>query len=165
MRNRQIVVIGSSDDNTTYFNEAYEIGRFIAERGYTLITGGRGGIMEAVSKGAWEYNGNVIGILPDDDLNNSNAFCNTVIATGIGFARNSINILSADIVIAIGGKAGTLSELAYAWIYNKPVIYCTFTQGWSREFPDLRIDDRIGGNIYKADDVEGVKKYLQEFFV
>jgi uncharacterized protein (TIGR00725 family) len=135
-------------------NEARSIGGFIADKGCVLITGGRGGIMEAASKGASERGGIVIGILPGEELDAANRHCSIVIPTGMGYARNVINILSADVVVAIGGKAGTLSELAYARIYGKPVVCCTFAGGWSAEFPNTEVDDYQRGAIMTARDVD-----------
>lgn len=164
MRRPQVVVIGASDD-TTHAKEAYLIGALIAKRNCTLLTGGRGGIMEAASRGAVENGGEVIGIIPDDFFSGANAYCTTVIATGIGYARNSINILSGDIIIAVGGKSGTLTELTYAWQFNKPVICCMFADGWSSRFPEIKVDDRQGSVIYKARDLDQVEVYLDEFLV
>jgi len=161
MRKYQIVVIGASDDVDNQV-EAYDIGKFIAQRDIVLITGGRGGIMKYASKGACDNDGVVIGILPGDDFSEANEYCTTVIPTGIGFARNIINILSGDIIIAIGGKTGTLSELAYAWQYEKTIICCTFARGWSRNFPESEIDDRKGGRIYSADNVQDVFEIIEK---
>lgn len=161
MRKKQVLVIGSSDE-TRYKKESREIGRFIAERGWVLVTGGRGGIMEEASRGAFEAKGIVVGILPSDDFAGANEFCTIVIPTGMGYARNAVNLLSADIVVAIGGKSGTLSELAYAWTYGKPVICCTFAEGWSSRFPLLDIDDRRGCMLHTADTEGEVRRLLDE---
>jgi uncharacterized protein (TIGR00725 family) len=162
MRRVQVVVIGASDD-TDYTEEAYTIGALIAKRNCTLLTGGRSGIMEAASRGAVENGGEVIGIIPGDNFSGANRYCSTVIVTGIGYARNSINILSGDIIIAIGGKSGTLTELAYAWQFNKPVICCKFADGWSSLFPGIKVDDRTGSVIYEADTLDQVAVFLDEF--
>lgn len=159
MRRKQIVVIGESDTKK-HLDDAYEIGKFIAKNNYVLITGGRGGIMEAASRGAAENNGTVIGILPGSDFYEANKYCNIVIPTGIGYARNMINILSADILIALTGKAGTLSELVYAWQYNKPIICCTFAEGWSKKITDEPIDDRKGSKIFEAENLNKVFNIL-----
>lgn len=164
MRKKQVVVIGSSDD-TEYGDAAYRIGEFIAENHWVLLSGGRGGIMESVSRGAYDKNGMVVGILPGDNFEEANEYCNIVIPTGIGFARNIINILSADIVIAIGGKSGTLSELAYAWQYKKPTICCTFTSGWSKIFSELDPNIRDRSIIFKANSVEMVFDFLRELAI
>lgn len=147
--NLQITVIGASDDTANY-DAALEIGKFIGENRYTLITGGRGGIMEAASRGAYEAGGLVVGILPGPDGSAANEYNSVVIPSGIGFARNSMNVLAGDIIVAVGGKSGTLSELAYAWQYGKPVIACTFAGGWSSKIVENPIDERSSGNLYPA---------------
>ncbi len=162
MRKKQVVVIGSSDDERNS-KEAYRIGKHIAENDMILITGGRGGIMESVSRGAHDNGGTVIGILPGENLSGANPYCTAVIPTGIGFARNSINVLSGDIIIAIGGKSGTLSELAYAWMYHKTIICCTFAEGWSSRFPEVEVDDRAGSKLLIAETVSDVIAFLDDF--
>jgi uncharacterized protein (TIGR00725 family) len=160
MRKKQIVIIGSSDD-TVHYDTAYVIGAFIANNNWVLITGGRTGVMEAASKGAHDSGGIVVGILPFDTFNDANSYCDIVIPTGIGFARNSINVLSADVVISIGGKSGTLSELSYAWQYGKPIISCVFTGGWSQRIAEEPIDDRQnGGALYAAYSLDDVFSFL-----
>jgi len=160
MKKTQIVIIGSADD-TEHYDTAYAIGSFVAKNGWVLITGGRTGVMEAASKGAHDHGGIVVGILPFDRFDGANRYCDIVIPTGIGFARNSMNVLSADIVISIGGKAGTLTELAYAWHYGKPIISCVFTGGWSKRIIDQPIDDRNNGSvIYPAYSLDDVFKIL-----
>lgn len=160
MRLKQVVVIGSSDE-APCSDETYEIGRFIARNKCILISGGRGGVMEKVSRGAYDEGGIVLGILPGSDFNAANDYCNIVIPTGIGYARNIINILSGDVIIAIGGKSGTLSELAYAWQYGKPVILCTFSGGWSKRLAGSNIDDRPG-KFYIAENLKDVYRRLIE---
>ncbi len=163
MRKKQVLVIGSSDENR-YRAECRVIGNFIARNGWVLITGGRGGIMESVSRGAAEEGGVVVGILPESDLDGANEYCSIVVATGMGHARNAINVLSADIVVAVGGKAGTLSELAYAWMYGKPVVCCVFADGWSSMLPEMRIDDRESSRIFIAATAEDACEHLRNFF-
>lgn len=103
MIGRQVAVIGSHDDSR-FLNEAREIGRHIARRHWVLVCGGRGGIMEAASKGAAEEGGIVVGILPGNDFSDANPYLSAAVASGIGFARNSMNVLSGDVIVAIGGK-------------------------------------------------------------
>jgi uncharacterized protein (TIGR00725 family) len=159
LRRKQVVVIGSSDE-TGGMDEARGIGGFIAGKGWVLITGGRGGIMEAASRGASERGGIVVGILPGEELDAANPHCSIVIPTGMGYARNVINILSADLVVAIGGKSGTLSELAYARIYGKPVVFCSFAGGWSAKFPNVGVDDYQGGQIMTARNAEEACRHI-----
>lgn len=159
MRKFQIVVIGGSDEHE-YSDEAWQIGKAIAENGAVCVTGGRGGVMESVSKGADAAGGFVIGIVPDDSLDAANPYCSAVIATGMGWGRNYINVLSADLIVAIGGKAGTLNELSYAWALNVPVVACTFAGGWGQWIASNRIDSRKGSDVFVAASVEETVEYI-----
>ena len=161
MKYKQVVVIGSGD-GSKYMKTSYDIGRYIAEQNWVLISGGKSGIMEAASKGAAEAGGIVIGILPEYSSDTANRYCNIVIPTGIGYARNLVNVLSGDVIVSIGGKSGTLSEMAYAWQFQKPIISCIFTGGWSGRLADIEIDDRKGSEIYKAASLEDVFTYLNK---
>ena len=100
---------------------AIEVGRRIARLGAILVTGGRGGVMEAASKGAKMENGVTIGILPSNDRQEGNDYLDYKIVTGLGYARNILVVLNGDAIIAIDGHYGTLSEIAYAVEYGKPV--------------------------------------------
>lgn len=162
-RKKQIVVIGSSNESPG-LPEAMAIGRFIAEQGHVLITGGRGGVMEAASRGAAEAGGLVIGILPGENIDSANRYCSIVIPTGLGFARNAINVLAADAVVAIGGGYGTLSELAYASLYDRPLVCCTFAGGWSAEFARSPEAARAGGPVYIAHTAEEACRHLASIF-
>jgi uncharacterized protein (TIGR00725 family) len=101
---------------------AYEVGRLIAKAGATLICGGRGGIMEAACRGAVEAKGLTIGILPSENIREANPYVKIPIATGIGIGRNIIIVNTAQVLIAIAGQYGTLSEIAFALQSGKPVI-------------------------------------------
>lgn len=102
---------------------AYELGKLIAQQGWVLLTGGRNvGVMEGASLGAKAVNGLTIGILPTDDTNAISEAVDIAIVTDMGDARNNINVLSSDVVIACGMSAGTASEVALALKSNKKVI-------------------------------------------
>jgi uncharacterized protein (TIGR00725 family) len=131
----QIGVIGDSEIRSEeQFNIAYEIGKEIANANAILICGGRGGVMTAAAKGAWEANGITVGILPTtaDDLEVS-PYLTVKIPTLLHWGRNPIIPLASDGVIACGGNTGTLSELAYAEMFQKPIICITTIPGWSQE--------------------------------
>ncbi len=98
------------------------MGKLLAQSGAILICGGRGGIMEAACKGASESNGLTIGILPGDDISEANAYVKIPIATGLGIARNIIIVKSAQAIISIAGRYGTLSEMAFAAQLGKPLF-------------------------------------------
>ncbi|NER33625.1 MAG: TIGR00725 family protein [Oscillatoria sp. SIO1A7] len=102
---------------------AYKLGQLIAERGWVLLTGGRkSGVMDAATQGAKAANGLTIGILPDEGEGSISDGVDIAIFTGMGSARNNINVLSSDAVIACGIGSGTASEIALALKANKSVI-------------------------------------------
>ncbi len=128
----RISVIGSGSplDSATE-SDAETVGRLLAERGHTVVCGGMGGIMEAVCRGAVEAGGETIGILPVDTVAAANDYVTTPIATGMGHARNVLVPLNGDGVIAIAGNGGTLSEIGFARVYDRPIAGLnTHTMPW-----------------------------------
>jgi len=121
-RKEIIGVIGGSQVEKALYALAQEIGRGIAGRGAILITGGMGGVMEAASQGAKEAGGLVIGVLPGSDAAEANPWVDVPIVTGMSHARNTIIARTAQALIAVDGSYGTLSEIAFALIFSKPVI-------------------------------------------
>jgi len=122
MEQRIIGVIGAGTATPEILEMAEETGRLIAKHGYLLICGGMGGVMEAAAKGAKNEGGTTIGILPQPDRHSANPYIDIPIATSFGEARNLIIIRTADLLIAVGGEYGTLSEIAFALKTEKPVI-------------------------------------------
>ncbi|MEO0155561.1 MAG: TIGR00725 family protein [candidate division WOR-3 bacterium] len=122
MNKKIIAVIGGAETSEKNLRIAEEVGALIAENGGILITGGLGGVMEAASKGAKESGGLVIGILPGTDKRTANEYVDIPIVTGMNQARNIIIARTCDCAIAIDGKYGTLSEIAYCLMFNVPVI-------------------------------------------
>ena len=117
-----ISVIGASKCSAKEARLAEEVGRELAKRGAVVICGGLTGVMEAVCRGAKSEGGLTVGILPGNNRNDANQYVTIPIITGIGYARNSIVAKSGQAVIAIGGKYGTLSEIAYALQDKIPVV-------------------------------------------
>jgi len=117
-----IAVIGGDSPHADALPAAEAVGREIASRGHVLVCGGRGGVMEAACNGAREAGGHTLGILPGPTTAEANPHVEFAVATGMGSARNSIIALTADAVIAIDGGYGTLSEIALAFVYGKPVV-------------------------------------------
>lgn len=103
--------------------DAYELGQLIAKQEWVLLTGGRNvGVMNSASKGAHEAGGLVIGVLPSENKSEISEFVDIPICTGMGSARNNINVLSSDVVVACGLGAGTTSEIMLALKAEKPLI-------------------------------------------
>ena len=160
VRRKQILVIGFGKDHCTdaAYQAAYQVGLELAKSGVVLITGGLGGVMEAASRGAKEGGGFVIGIIPQDDKAMSNAYCDAVIATGLGFARDFVTAYSADAIIVIGGGAGTLIELCAAYQNETPIVALKGTGGIADQFAGAYLDDRQIERILYEDSAEAAVK-------
>lgn len=149
-----ISVIGSSVATEEEFRNALEVGREIAKRGAILVCGGLTGVMEAAAKGAKEAGGLTVGIIPGEDSSSANPYIDIVIPTGFGHARNVLVVYSGHATIAIGGKLGTLSEIAIALLKGKPVIGLGT---WQLE--KVRVE---GNEIISAKDAtEAIKKAFE----
>ena len=124
MKKTIIGVMGPGDSATEIdINNAYKLGKLIAEEGWILLTGGRNvGVMDAASKGAKDSGGLTIGVLPHNNPKNVSDSVDIAIITDLGNARNNINVLSSDVIVACGMGLGTTSEIALGLKNGKPVI-------------------------------------------
>ena len=124
MRKPIIGVMGTGDAATASDRRlAFELGQLVAQQGWILLTGGRDvGVMDAASRGAKQADGLTIGILPSENDEGMSAAIDIPIFTGMGSARNNINVLTSNVIIACGMSAGTASEIALALKAEKPVI-------------------------------------------
>lgn len=122
LRRRRVAVCGAGCCDGPTAEVARQIGRLLAASGALLLCGGLGGVMAAACRGAHEAGGLTIGLLPGSDPNEANPDVDIPIATGMGQARNVVLVLAAETVIAVGGEAGTLSEIALALKVGRPVI-------------------------------------------
>jgi uncharacterized protein (TIGR00725 family) len=121
----QISVIGSGSDHEA---RAEEVGRLLAERGCTVVTGGLGEVMAAAARGAKMAGGTTIGILPGESRADANEWIDHSVVTGIGHGRNLAVAGSGDAVIAVGGSWGTLAEIGFAMRLGRPVV--VLDPGW-----------------------------------
>lgn len=139
MRKILIGVMGPGSGATLAdLKHAYQLGQEIAQAGWILLTGGRNvGVMEAANQGAKAAGGLTIGILPTDHLQGISQGVDIAILTDMGSARNNINVLSSQVIIACGMGAGTASEIALALKANKPVILLNANLTSQRFFKDL----------------------------
>jgi len=117
-----IAVVGTSTPSDEIYQLAYDVGHLLAEQGAIVVCGGGPGVMEAACKGAASAGGTSIAFLPGRDQSEANAFVTIPIPTGMGEMRNALIVRAADAVIAIGGGAGTLSEIGFAAKIKKRVI-------------------------------------------
>ena len=122
-----IGVMGGGSGTAQAMEQAHALGKLIALQGWVLLNGGRAaGVMDASAKGAKEAGGLTIGVLPDTDTSQTSQYIDIPILTGMNAARNYINVLSSQVVVACPGSAGTLSEIALAIKSLRPVI----CMGW-----------------------------------
>jgi uncharacterized protein (TIGR00725 family) len=147
---RQVAVIGAggATEGSETWRLAEEVGKRLAEAGATVVCGGGGGVMAAVSRGAAKAGGEVIGVLPGLDAAEANPDCTHIVATGIGHARNLAVVGSGEVVIAVGGEWGTLSEIGHARSIGRTVVAL---RSWSLSGRD-RMDGAPG--VISAETVE-----------
>jgi uncharacterized protein (TIGR00725 family) len=125
-RRPYVAVIGEGNprgpDAQRILDWAEEVGRALAIGGAVVVTGGLGGVMTSASRGAAAAGGETIGILPGADASEANEFVRTPISTGLGVVRNLVVVTSADAVVAVGGRHGTLSEIGLALRMGRDVV-------------------------------------------
>jgi len=160
-RRAMIAIIGdaSLESDSPKRKLAEELGRALISEGYRIVCGGLGGVMEAAGRGARsapEYkDGDIVGILPGFDPSDADGSIDIPIATGLQYARNVI-VANADAIVAIGGGAGTLSEMALAWSMKRLLIAYK-VPGWSGELADKKLDRRLRFRDVPDDRVYGVE--------
>jgi uncharacterized protein (TIGR00725 family) len=124
----QVAVIGSGSEHE---GRAERVGRLLAERGATVVCGGLGEVMAAAARGAKSAGGTTIGIVPGESRHDANEWIDHVVVTGIGHARNLAVVASADAVIAVGGRWGTLAEIGFAGVLGRYIVI--LEPGWEVE--------------------------------
>jgi len=122
-----VAIVGSGTAAGDLYEKARTVGRLVAEKGAIVVCGGLSGVMEAAARGATEAGGTAVGILPDEDRRRQNSYLTYSVATGMGQARNLAVVCSGDVVIAVGGEYGTLSEIGLARKVGRPVVVL---EGW-----------------------------------
>jgi uncharacterized protein (TIGR00725 family) len=141
-----IGVMGGGDAPPRIVDLANELGHAVAEAGWVLLNGGRNaGVMAASARGAREGGGLVVGVLPGPDRAGSSPDLDVAVVTGMGNARNVINVLSSDVVVALPGGPGTLSEIALARKTGRPLVLL----GWPEGAPA----DAAGADAVRAENV------------
>ncbi len=147
MKRKIIAIIGDAavKNSDKKYKLAYEAGKALVDNGYRVQSGGLDGVMEAAFKGAKSSkhykDGDTIAILPGFDLADANEFADIVVPTGLDVYRNVI-VANASAVVAIGGGAGTLSEISMAWALGRLIIGFKGVEGWSDKLAGTPIDHR-----------------------
>lgn len=161
-----VAVVGGAHAPEPVLKAAEMLGRAIVDAGYRMVTGGLTGVMAAASRGGrsapgW-FEGAVIGILPGLDAGAANEWVDVAIPSGLNHARNVLVVASAEVVVAVGGGAGTLSEIALAWAHGKEVIGLDVGEGWSSRLGGEWLDDRQSEPIRRAVDVAGALEQIHD---
>ena len=161
MENQLIIgVMGGGHAAAVDIQSAYDLGALIAGQGWILLNGGRNaGIMEASARGAHEHGGITVGILPDNSTHRVSRYIQIPIVTGVGDARNNINVLTSNIIVACPGGAGTISEIALALKNQKRVILLNFDTGAVFE------DYRRKGLLFEAETPQEVIDTIKSLMV
>jgi uncharacterized protein (TIGR00725 family) len=138
---RYAAVIGAGNCSAEVAELARSVGRGLAEAGFVVVTGGLTGVMDAAARGVSEVGGSSVGVLPDLDRSRANPHSTYTIVSGVGWARNLAVVASADVVIAVGGEWGTLSEIGHAAQMGKPIV---LLRSWRLDH-ELKIPETIPG--------------------
>jgi uncharacterized protein (TIGR00725 family) len=157
-----ISIIGASEIDEKTRQKTIHLGKLLARNKYAIACGGLTGVMEAICQGAKEEGGLTIGIIPFLEKKYANEFIDIVIPVPFSQARNVVVVLAGDATVAIAGKAGTLSEICFSWIYDKPIIALMNVDGWSSEMAGKKLDDRRMDHILGADTPEDVIDKLNQ---
>lgn len=165
-RRKQIAVVGSASADEPALRLAEEVGRLLVDRGHRVITGGLEGVMSAAARGARRSaragGSDTIGVLPTLDASTANPWVDIVVPTGMNFARNVVLVAMSDALIAIGGGAGTLSEIALAWQHRVPVVALDTGEGWSSRLGGQQLDHRGEAPIAKVHTAEEAVSRVDE---
>lgn len=173
-----IAVVGDKtvERGSKKFLMAYGVGKLLAENGYRIQSGGLGGIMEAAFEGAHAaenyVEGTTIALVPSFDPRQANEYADIAISTGLDVMRNAM-VANADAVIVVGGGAGTLSEVAFAWTFCRLIIAFDNVDGWSAKLAGERLDntkrcdgeDKIYGVSSPEEAIEVLKKNIDRYTV
>ncbi|UCB47784.1 MAG: TIGR00725 family protein [Deltaproteobacteria bacterium] len=147
-RPRHIGVIGAGECSDKTYQLARNLGSEIGKKGWILVCGGLGGVMEAAARGCAEAGGMTVGILPGLDKASANLYIKIPLATGFGEGRNLLVVRASDVLVSVAGGYGTLSEIALALKVNKTVI-------------GLETWENIRGVQYVSDPEEAIQKIIE----
>jgi len=164
-RRRNVAVIGGYRASAYEADLAYHLGKLLARDGYNLIQGGRQGVMLHAARGFQEQREIsqsrcvVVGLLPGHDASDATAYLDVALPTGMGYLRNGLITCASDAVLAIGGMAGTLSEISLAWQMGKPIALLGSSR-WSELLGDRPLDARRADRLIRLNGAEDAGVWL-----
>jgi len=158
IRPPQICFLGSADPGSDAYQLAGDAGELIAELGYTLVSGCGSGATRVAAERAMAAKGQVVSIIPSDDIGTADWPCSVLIPCGMGDARNLLMALSGDACIVVGGRAGTISEVCLAWLHKRPLLPMVGCGGWSDGLKDNPPDERENSVIAPWGDLSSLRE-------
>src|SRR5215469_4155927 len=153
-RARQVSVLGSAEPGSPAYELAGAAGELLARNGVTVVSGCGSPATRIAAERALSAGGQVVSIVPSDDINLKNWPCTVLIPCGMGDARNLLMALAGDACLVIGGRAGTISEVCLAWLHHRPLLPLTGCGGWSDGLLQNPPDERGNSPILPWDSVD-----------
>src|SRR3954470_13009954 len=160
-RSRQVCVLGSAEPGSRAYDLAGAAGELIARLGITLVSGCGSPATRVAAERALAAGGTVVSIIPSDDIQTENWPCSVLIPCGMGDARNLMMALAGDACLVIGGRAGTISEVCFAWLHHRPLLPLTGCGGWSDQLEAHPPDERRNSTILPWDSLESLESSLR----
>jgi uncharacterized protein (TIGR00725 family) len=161
-RRPQVCVLGSAEPGSPAFELAAAAGTLLARLGITVVSGCGSPATRIAAESALAAGGEVVSIIPSDDIKTENWPCTVLIPCGMGDARNLLMALAGDACIVIGGRAGTISEVCLAWLHHRPLLPLTGCGGWSDQLEQNPPDERKNSPILPWSSVEMLQARLKE---
>ncbi|MCW1914354.1 hypothetical protein OJ996_12260 [Luteolibacter sp. GHJ8] len=161
-RRPQVCVLGSAEPGSPAFELAAAAGTLLARLGITVVSGCGSPATRVAAESALAAGGEVVSIIPSDDIKTENWPCTVLIPCGMGDARNLLMALAGDACIVIGGRAGTISEVCLAWLHRRPLLPLTGCGGWSDQLEQNPPDERKNSPILPWSSVEMLQARLKE---
>ncbi len=158
----QICVLGSAEEGSKAYALAAAAGELIASLGFTVVSGCGSQATRVAAERALAAGGNVVSIIPSDDIGNEEIPCSVLIPSGMGDARNLMMALAGDACIVIGGRAGTKSEVCLAWLHKRPLLPLVGCGGWSDQLSTNPPDERQNSKILDWGSVEELRAQFVE---
>jgi uncharacterized protein (TIGR00725 family) len=146
-RRRQVCILGSAEPGSRAYELAGAAGELLARHGVTVVSGCGSPATRVAAERALAAGGEVVSIVPSDDINLKDWPCTVLIPCGMGDARNLLMALAGDACLVIGGRAGTISEVCLAWLHRRPLLPLTGCGGWSDQLERNPPDERRNSPI------------------
>lgn len=161
-RSPQVAVLGSAEPGSAAYELAGAAGECLARLGITVVSGCGSPATRHAAERALAAGGQVLSIIPTDQLPPADWPASIVLPCGMGDARNLLMALAGDACLVIGGRAGTISEVCLAWLHKRPLLPLVGHGGWSDRLPDEPPDERANSPILPWDSIAALQKQLRE---